>query len=81
MSSSHRSRMVSSLASVMYTNAVYFPNSSIYRGHTPATLNYSCINRVYYAFASVAPDGGVFVSSVDLARGTFAPVRGSGQGY
>jgi len=46
----------------MYTNAVYFPNSRIYQGDTPGMLNYSCINRVYYAYASVAPDGGVFVS-------------------
>ena len=46
----------------MYTNAVYFPNSRIYQGDTPGMLNYSCINRVYYAYANVGPDGGVFVS-------------------
>lgn len=46
----------------MYTNAVYFPNNRIYQGDTPGMLNYSCINHVYYAYASVAPDGGVFVS-------------------
>lgn len=73
MSSSFRSRMASSMASVMYTNAVYLPNSSIYQGNTPAMLNYSCINRVYYAYASVAQDGGVFVSSADLVRGTNVP--------
>ncbi|GJN70505.1 hypothetical protein PLICBS_004563 [Purpureocillium lilacinum] len=56
-SRSHRSRHATSVARVMYTNAVYFPNSRIYQGDTPGMLNYSCINRVYYAYASVAPDG------------------------
>lgn len=51
------------MANVMYTNAVYFPNYRIYQGDTPGMLNYSCINHVYYAYASVAQDGGVFVSS------------------
>jgi GH18 family chitinase len=46
----------------MYTNAVYWPNYRIYNGDTPGQLNYGCINRVYYAFASVTADGGVFVS-------------------
>lgn len=46
----------------MYTNAVYWPNSRIYNGDTPGQLNYGCINRVYYAFATVTADGGVFVS-------------------
>lgn len=46
----------------MYTNAVYFPNTRIYKGDSPGMLNYRCINHVYYAYASVAPDGGVFVS-------------------
>jgi chitinase len=49
----------------MYTNAVYFPNYRVYRGDTPAQLNYDCINHVYYAFATVSPDGGVFVSLLD----------------
>lgn len=46
----------------MYTNAVYFPNERIYQGDTPGAMNYGCINHVYYAFANVSPDGGVFVS-------------------
>lgn len=46
----------------MYTNAVYFPNDRVYRGDTPGQLNYGCINHVYYAFATVSPDGGVLVS-------------------
>lgn len=46
----------------MYTNAVYFPNHRIYQGDTPGMLNYSCINHVYYAYASISVDGGVFVS-------------------
>ncbi len=46
----------------MYTNAAYFPNYRIYRGDTPGQLNYACISLVYYASASVAEDGGVFVS-------------------
>jgi chitinase len=47
----------------MYTNAVYWPNHRVYNGDTPGTLNFGCINRVYYAFANVMLDGGVFVSS------------------
>lgn len=64
MSSSTRSRKarMASASNVMYTNAVYWPNQSIYAGHSPGSLNYGCINHVYYAYASVAPDGGVFVS-------------------
>ncbi|KAL2199085.1 glycoside hydrolase family 18 protein [Corynascus similis CBS 632.67] len=46
----------------MYTNAVYWPNYRIYNGDTPGQLNYGCINRVYYAFASVTAGGGVFLS-------------------
>ena len=61
-SSSQRSRIVSSMANVMYTNAVYFSNQRIYRGDTPGKLNYSCISHVYYASASITRDGGVFVS-------------------
>ncbi len=45
-----------------YVNAAYWPNSRIYNGDTPGQLNYGCINRVYYAFATVMADGGVFVS-------------------
>ncbi|KXX80181.1 Endochitinase B1 [Madurella mycetomatis] len=61
MSSSRRLRMASA-SSVMYTNAVYWPNHRIYNGDTPGALNYGCINRLYYAFATVAVDGGVFLS-------------------
>ncbi|KAJ4297002.1 hypothetical protein N0V88_003918 [Collariella sp. IMI 366227] len=49
-------------ANVMYTNAVYWPNYRVYNGDTPGQLNYGCINRVYYAFANVMADGGVFLS-------------------
>lgn len=68
--------MARSVASVVYTNAVYFPNKRIYQGETPGMLNYACINHVYYAYANVSPDGSVFVSSFSplaylttLARG------------
>ncbi|KAK4458797.1 family 18 putative glycoside hydrolase [Cladorrhinum samala] len=60
MSSSRKSRMTSA-SNVMYTNAVYFPNHSVYNGDTPGGLNYGCINRVYYAFANVTADGSVFL--------------------
>ncbi|KAL2210600.1 family 18 glycosyl hydrolase [Sarocladium strictum] len=46
----------------MYMNAAYFPNTRIYNGDTPGQLNYSYINHVYYAYASVSADGGVFLS-------------------
>lgn len=62
-SSSHKSRKTASLSHVYYSNAVYFPNHMIYSGDTPGVLNYSCINTLYYCFANIAPDGGVFVSS------------------
>lgn len=61
-SSSHKSRMAASVANLMFTNAVYFPNQKIYEGYTPGGLNYKCINHIYYAFATVGIDGGVFVS-------------------
>lgn len=61
-SSSSRRRIAHSAAKVMYMNAVYFPNTRIYNGDTPGQLNYSYINHVYYAYASVSADGGVFVS-------------------
>ncbi|KAL1835851.1 hypothetical protein VTJ49DRAFT_5970 [Mycothermus thermophilus] len=61
MASSRKSRLAS-LSHVMYTNAVYFPNSRVYNGDTPGQLNYGCINRVYYAYANVTADGGVFLS-------------------
>lgn len=59
---SRKSRIATSVARVMYTNAVYFPSSRIYQGDSPGMLNYSCINHVYYAYASVTADGNVFVS-------------------
>lgn len=53
-----------------YANAVYFPNQKIYSGETPGLLNYGCINTVYYCWASVSLDGGVFVSpNVSSASG------------
>ncbi|SPQ18004.1 1c5a5faa-29f4-49ce-9cd9-3c398fefdae0 [Thermothielavioides terrestris] len=59
MSSSSRKSRITSAAHVIYTNAVYWPNYRVYNGDTPGQLNYGCINRVYYAFANVMPDGGV----------------------
>ncbi|PBP21028.1 chitinase [Diplocarpon rosae] len=40
-----------SLASLTRKNAVYYPNYRVYRGETPASLNYNCISHVFYAFA------------------------------
>ena len=54
---------MASASNVMYTNAIYWPNYRVYKGDTPGMLNYGCINHVYYAFANVSADGGVFVSS------------------
>lgn len=64
-SPSRKSRKAASLSRVYYSNAVYFPNHKIYNGHSPGDLNYSCISTVYYCFASVSTDGGVFVSPKD----------------
>jgi chitinase len=63
-SSSSRSRKarMASASNVMYTNAVYWPNYRVHQGDTPGALNYGCINHVYYAYANVSSDGGVFVS-------------------
>ncbi|KAK0734303.1 glycoside hydrolase [Lasiosphaeria miniovina] len=61
-SPSSRKSRIASAANVMYTNAVYWPNHRLYNGDTPGALNYGCINRVYYAFANVTADGGVFLS-------------------
>lgn len=52
----------------MYTNAVYFHNGHIARGETPAKLDYACINLVYYAYASIAPDGIVNVRTKDIGQ-------------
>jgi chitinase len=60
-SSGRKSRKPANMSNVMYTNAVYFPNYRVYRGDTPGQLNYACISLVYYAFANVSADGGVFV--------------------
>ncbi|KAL2155002.1 hypothetical protein VTH82DRAFT_3678 [Thermothelomyces myriococcoides] len=46
----------------IYTNAVYYPNQRVLCGDTPSKLNYECINRVYYAYATVSMNGGVFLS-------------------
>lgn len=51
-----------SLLDLTRKNAVYYPNYRVYRGETPATLNYNCISHVFYAFAHVSPDGGIFLS-------------------
>jgi GH18 family chitinase len=64
-----KSRIAASVSNVMYTNAVYFPNYRVYRGDSPGQLNYGCINHVYYAFATVSPDGGVLVSYDPLPMG------------
>lgn len=61
-SSSRKLRKAISSSQVFYKNAVYFPNYRLYTGHTPGSLNYSCISTVYYCFASISADGGVFVS-------------------
>lgn len=59
---SRTSRKAVSLSQVFYKNAVYFPNYRLYNGDTPGALNFSCVSTVYYCFANVALDGGVFVS-------------------
>ncbi|CAK7223880.1 hypothetical protein SBRCBS47491_005358 [Sporothrix bragantina] len=59
MPSSRRFRP--SQSTIMYTNAVYYPSQTVYSGLTPAHLNYSCINLVYYAFARVSDTGHVFL--------------------
>ncbi|KAL3425342.1 glycosyl hydrolase family 18 protein [Phlyctema vagabunda] len=51
--------LVARSEALMLANAVYYPNYRVYRGETPATLNFGCISHVFYAFANVAPDGGV----------------------
>ncbi|KAI7917766.1 vacuolar protein sorting 53 [Pyricularia oryzae] len=61
-SASRKSRKSRSGSSVMYTNAVYFPNHHIYKGDTPGQLNYSCISHVFYAHAQVSSDGSVLLS-------------------
>ncbi|XWW99755.1 hypothetical protein V2A60_007767 [Cordyceps javanica] len=58
----------------MYMNAVYFHNGYIARDETPGKLDYGCINLVYYAYASVAPDG--IVNLGDAWTDIKAPVDG-----
>ncbi|KAL2023622.1 hypothetical protein VTK56DRAFT_1779 [Thermocarpiscus australiensis] len=62
MASPLRKSRTAGASHLMYTNAVYWPNYRVYDGHTPGALNYGCVNRVYYAFATVSADGGVFLS-------------------
>jgi chitinase len=57
-----QSAVDASLSEHTRKNAVYYPNYRVYRGETPASLNFGCISHVFYAFAHVSPDGGVFVS-------------------
>ncbi|CAG8978775.1 hypothetical protein HYALB_00011924 [Hymenoscyphus albidus] len=64
-----------SLQSLTRKNAVYYPNYRVYRGETPATLNYHCINHVFYAFAQVSPDG--IVSLNDEWADAQMPVDGA----
>lgn len=71
-SSSRKSRKGKGISKIAYTNAVYFPNERIYKGDTPGALNYAVTNHVYYAFANVTPDGGVFVSAPPPSRQTSA---------
>jgi chitinase len=52
-----------SISNLTRVNAVYYPNYRVYRGETPATLNYNCISHVFYAFAHVSTDGIVSVGS------------------
>ncbi|KAH6681050.1 chitinase [Plectosphaerella plurivora] len=73
-SSSRKSRKGKGISKIAYTNAVYFPNERIYKGDTPGALNYAVTNHVYYAFANVTPDGGVFLSDEWADAG--APVDG-----
>ncbi|TAQ91621.1 hypothetical protein B7494_g14 [Chlorociboria aeruginascens] len=69
--------MATSISNIMFKNAVFYPNYRVYRGETPASLNYDCISHVFYAFANVGSDGSVFLSdewadtqmSVDGASG------------
>ncbi|KAG5984912.1 hypothetical protein E4U55_002668 [Claviceps digitariae] len=76
-------RLESSSTGVIYTNAAYFPSNRIHEGDTPAMLNYSCINRVYYAYAVMGLDGVVMLgdewadaqASVDGAQGAFGSLK------
>ncbi|KAH8679994.1 chitinase [Tricladium varicosporioides] len=65
-----------SMLSLTRKNAVYYPNYRVYRNNeTPASLNYSCISHVFYAFAAVSPDG--FVSLSDVYADAQIPVDGA----
>ncbi|KAH8596705.1 chitinase [Bisporella sp. PMI_857] len=51
-----------SIDNLIIKNAVYYPNYRVYRGDTPASMNYNCISHVFYAFTHVATDGRIFLS-------------------
>jgi len=69
-----KARMKASVSNVMSVNAVYFPNYKIYEGYTPASVNYGCVNIIYYAFASINPsDGLVFVRKLNMRRFGYPP--------
>jgi len=61
-------KVVQPSSNIMWKNAVYYPSWRVYRGDTPATMNYSCISHVFYAFAHLEPDGGVLVSLTHVAQ-------------
>ena len=51
---------------IVWKNAVYYPSWRVYRGETPAIMDYRYISHVFYAFAHLEPDGGILVSLVDI---------------
>lgn len=51
----------SGTSTIMLKNAVYYPNYRVYRGDTPASMDYNCISHVFYAFAHLSPDGNIIV--------------------
>lgn len=59
----------------MLSNAVYYPNYRVYRGETPASMDYNCISHVFYAFAHLYPDGSIFLS--DEVADARMPVDGA----
>ncbi|KAI9840151.1 MAG: hypothetical protein M1838_004196 [Thelocarpon superellum] len=46
----------------MFVNAVYYPNWHVYRQKPPSSLPLDNTSHVFYAFASVGPDGTVALS-------------------
>ncbi|PQE23067.1 glycosyl hydrolase family 18 protein [Rutstroemia sp. NJR-2017a WRK4] len=69
--------IAASMSNIMYKNAVYYPNYRVYRGETPASLNLNCISHVFYAFAHLGPDGGVFTQLSDEYADTQIEVDGA----